>query len=57
MSAVCNPFVSLPYLSLRNVSVNYGEIEAIRNVSLDISRHEVVALIGPSGCGKSSFLR
>ncbi|MEN7342065.1 MAG: phosphate ABC transporter ATP-binding protein PstB [Pseudomonadota bacterium] len=57
MSAVGKPFVERPYLSLRNVSVSYGDIEAIRDVSLDIARNEVVALIGPSGCGKSTFLR
>jgi phosphate transport system ATP-binding protein len=30
---------------------------AIRNVSLDLHRHEITALIGPSGCGKSTFIR
>jgi phosphate transport system ATP-binding protein len=40
-----------------NVSVFYGQHEAIKKVSIDVNRHEVVALIGPSGCGKSTFLR
>ncbi len=41
----------------RNVNVYYGDKQAIRDVSLDIGRHEVIAMIGPSGCGKSTFLR
>ena len=46
-----------PRMSCRNVNVYYGEKHAIRNVSLDIGRNEVIALIGPSGCGKSTFIR
>ncbi|MFI2811151.1 MULTISPECIES: phosphate ABC transporter ATP-binding protein PstB [Microbulbifer] len=42
---------------MRNVNVFYGETQAIHDVSLDIGRNEVVAMIGPSGCGKSTFLR
>nr|WP_308417086.1 phosphate ABC transporter ATP-binding protein PstB [Thiolapillus brandeum] len=41
----------------RNVDVFYGEKQAIFDVSLDIGKHEVLAMIGPSGCGKSTFLR
>ena len=44
-------------MSARNVDVYYGDKQAIRSVSLDIGRNEVIALIGPSGCGKSTFLR
>ncbi|MCC2618072.1 phosphate ABC transporter ATP-binding protein PstB [Aestuariibacter halophilus] len=44
-------------MSMRNVNVYYGDKQAIHNVSLDIGRNEVVAMIGPSGCGKSTFLR
>ncbi|MBB4152801.1 phosphate transport system ATP-binding protein [Sphingomonas jinjuensis] len=44
-------------LSARNVSVFYGATRAIDDVSMDITRDEVVAFIGPSGCGKSTFLR
>jgi phosphate transport system ATP-binding protein len=46
-----------PRMTCRNVNVYYGEKHAIKNVSLDIGRHEVIAMIGPSGCGKSTFLR
>ncbi|MFH2059825.1 MAG: phosphate ABC transporter ATP-binding protein PstB [Pseudomonadota bacterium] len=48
-----------PRMRCENVSVfyNYGEKEAIHNVTLDIGKNEVIAMIGPSGCGKSTFLR
>jgi phosphate transport system ATP-binding protein len=46
-----------PIMTARSVSVRYGDKQAIRNVSLDIGRNQVLALIGPSGCGKSTFLR
>ncbi len=49
--------VENPRMTCRNVNVYYGDNHAIRNVSLDIARHEVIAMIGPSGCGKSTFLR
>lgn len=41
----------------RDVSVYYGDAQALQSVSLDIGRNEVTSLIGPSGCGKSTFLR
>jgi phosphate transport system ATP-binding protein len=49
--------VSNPRMRCKSVNVYYNEKQAIKNVSLDIGRHEVVAMIGPSGCGKSTFLR
>jgi phosphate transport system ATP-binding protein len=51
------PFSDNPKFALRNVEVSYGDTRAIRNISLDIARNEVIAFIGPSGCGKSTFLR
>ena len=35
----------------------YGEMEALKGVSLDMNKNSVTALIGPSGCGKSTFLK
>ena len=52
-----SPFVDNPKMSARNVNVYYGDKQAILDVSLDIGRNEVIAMIGPSGCGKSTFLR
>jgi len=44
-------------MSARGVNVYYGDKHAVKNVSLDIGRNQVLAMIGPSGCGKSTFLR
>jgi len=42
---------------VRNLTCYYGSNPAVRDVSLEIYRHQVTALIGPSGCGKSTFIR
>jgi len=42
---------------LRDISVSYGENLAVKEVSMDIHKGEVTALIGPSGCGKSTLIR
>jgi phosphate transport system ATP-binding protein len=44
-------------ICVRGGNVHYGDTHALRNISLDIGRNEVIALIGPSGCGKSTFIR
>ncbi len=46
-----------PKMTMRNVNVFYADKQAIFDVSLDIAKNEVIAMIGPSGCGKSTFLR
>ncbi len=40
-----------------SLSVSYGTKPAIKNISLNIARNQVTALIGPSGCGKTTFLK
>ena len=40
-----------------DVSVDYGAFRALRDITMDVKRREVTALIGPSGCGKSTLLR
>jgi phosphate transport system ATP-binding protein len=40
-----------------DLSVAYGSNVAVRNVSLDVYRNLITAVIGPSGCGKSTFIR
>jgi phosphate transport system ATP-binding protein len=52
-----NVFADDPKMTMRNVNVFYGEKQAINNITLDLARNQVTALIGPSGCGKSTFLR
>ena len=47
----------LPFMVAEGVNVYYGDNHAIQDVSLEIGKKEVIALIGPSGCGKSTFLR
>jgi phosphate transport system ATP-binding protein len=46
-----------PIFTARDVDVYYGEKHAIKKVSIDIAKNQVLAMIGPSGCGKSTFLR
>jgi phosphate transport system ATP-binding protein len=51
------PLIENPKMSVRNLNVSYNDKQAIFDLSLDIGKHEVIAMIGPSGCGKSTFLR
>jgi phosphate transport system ATP-binding protein len=55
--AVGNVRCENPFMVAENVDVYYGDNHAIRDVTLEIGKKEVIALIGPSGCGKSTFLR
>jgi polar amino acid transport system ATP-binding protein len=51
------PAESQPILRVTDVRKQYGRVQALGGVSLDVSRGEVVCLIGPSGSGKSTLLR
>jgi phosphate transport system ATP-binding protein len=46
-----------PLMELREVSVFYGDFEAVRDTNLPIGQNRITAMIGPSGCGKSTILR
>ena len=44
-------------IQVNDLSLYYGEKQALKNISMEIPANKVTALIGPSGCGKSTFLR
>jgi phosphate transport system ATP-binding protein len=44
-------------IETKNVNVYYGQDHVLKDISMNIKKHTVTALIGPSGCGKSTFLR
>ena len=44
-------------MCIRHLNFYYGTAQALYDISLDIKKSQVTALIGPSGCGKSTFIR
>ena len=44
-------------LSVKNIYKNYGEIEALRDLSLNFPKGQLTSLLGPSGCGKTTLLK
>jgi NitT/TauT family transport system ATP-binding protein len=44
-------------VSVKNVSKNYQDVEALKNLSLEFPRGELTSLLGPSGCGKTTLLK
>jgi phosphate transport system ATP-binding protein len=45
------------HISARDLNVYYGEVQALRDINIDIPERKVTAIIGPSGCGKTTLLR
>ena len=46
-----------PKLAVNRLSKSFGDLEALRNIDLDVARGEFISVVGPSGCGKTTFLR
>jgi len=44
-------------MTIKDVNIFYGEFNAVKNMSMNIEKNKVLAIIGPSGCGKSTLLR
>jgi NitT/TauT family transport system ATP-binding protein len=44
-------------VSVQNISKNYGDVEALRDMSLEFPRGQLTSLLGPSGCGKTTLLK
>lgn len=44
-------------ISVKNLKKNFGSLEVLKDINMEVSEGEVVVLIGPSGSGKSTFLR
>lgn len=44
-------------IKVENLNFYYGDVQALKNISIDIEANKITALIGPSGCGKTTFLR
>jgi phosphate transport system ATP-binding protein len=51
------PELNNPIVRIRNLNLYYGPVQALFEITMDIPRGLVTALIGPSGCGKSTLLR
>ncbi len=56
-AAHAQPTAGPTVLDLRDVSVFYGNYEAVRGTTMAIAKNQITAMIGPSGCGKSTILR
>ena len=48
--------IGAPILELEGVSLRFGGVKALTNISFNVLEHEIRAIIGPNGAGKSSML-
>lgn len=49
--------MALAKFDVQNLNLYYGNMQALKDINLEIKQQQITALIGPSGCGKSTFLR
>jgi phosphate transport system ATP-binding protein len=49
--------MSETHIQIDNVNVFYGEVHALKHISVEIPKKQITAIIGPSGCGKSTLLK
>jgi branched-chain amino acid transport system ATP-binding protein len=56
-TAAASPAAAAPLLELEDLHVYYGNIEALKGISLSVPEREIVTLIGSNGAGKSTTLR
>ncbi|MDH5409838.1 MAG: ABC transporter ATP-binding protein [Alphaproteobacteria bacterium] len=52
-----NTVITENAVAVRNVYKNYGDVEALRDLSLDFPKGQLTSLLGPSGCGKTTLLK
>ena len=55
--ATAAPAMQEAVFKLEDVTVSYGDFPAVADISMDVYRNNITALIGPSGCGKSTLIR
>jgi phosphate transport system ATP-binding protein len=47
----------MPHISLRNLTIAYGNRQVLRNITVDVPDGQITVVIGPSGCGKTTLLK
>ena len=52
-----NDKINKEIIKAKNLNLFYGQVQALKNINIDIPENKVIAFIGPSGCGKTTFLR
>ncbi len=45
------------HIQIRNLNTHYGEGQALKDINLDIPKHQITVIMGPSGCGKTTLLK